>query len=105
MTEVMDNLFYTKDHEWAFVDEEGFVFIGITDYAQETLGDITYIELLNVGEEVEQQSEFASIESVKAASDIFSPVSGIIIEVNTILEDTPEIINKSCYDKGMDSKN
>ena len=101
--EVEDHLLYTKDHEWVSIDGQTAT-VGISDYAQEALGDITYIELPNVDDEVEQFGELASIESVKAASDIFSPLGGRIIEVNEALESKPELINKSCYHKGWIAK-
>ncbi len=101
--EVEDHLLYTKDHEWINIDGD-VATIGISDYAQEALGDITYVELPTVGDEIEQFGEFASIESVKAASDIFSPMSGKVIEVNEGLEAKPGMINKSCYEKGWIAK-
>ena len=97
--EVEEHLLYTKDHEWVNI-EDNIATVGVTDYAQEALGDITYIQLPNVGDEVEQFGELASIESVKAASDIFSPMSGKVLEVNHTLDENPGIINKSCYRKG-----
>ncbi len=97
--EVMEDYFYTKEHEWIRI-EDSIATIGITDYAQSALGDITYVELPDVDAEVEQFEQFASVESVKAASDIFCPMSGRIIEVNSDLESNPELINKSCYEKG-----
>lgn len=102
--EVEDELLYTKEHEWISIEENNTGIIGISDYAQEALGDITFIELPAVGDEMEQFGEFASIESVKAASDIFSPMSGKITEVNTEIESEPGIINKSCYEKGWLAK-
>jgi len=99
MATVEENLMYTKDHEWINI-EDNIGTVGITDYAQESLGDITYVELPGVGDEVEQFGDLASIESVKAANDIFSPMAGKIVEVNHNLEDNPELINKSCYNKG-----
>ena len=101
--EVEDHLLYTKDHEWVSIDGQTAT-VGISDYAQEALGDITYIELPNVDDEVEQFEELASIESVKAASDIFAPLSGRIIEANEALESKPDLINKSCYHKGWIAK-
>ena len=102
---VPEELYYTKEHEWVDIedmegDQDGLVTVGISDYAQESLGDITFIELPAVGEEFDQFGEFASIESVKAASDIFTPVSGEVVEVNTALEEDPSLINKSPYKKG-----
>ena len=101
--EVVDHLLYTKDHEWINIDGKDAT-IGISDYAQESLGDITFVELPNVGDEVEQFGEFASVESVKAASDIFSPLSGKIIAVNDDLNEEPSLINKSSYDSGWIAK-
>jgi glycine cleavage system H protein len=101
--EADEHLFYTKDHEWVSVDDN-IATVGISEYAQAQLGDVTFIELPSVDDEVEQFEEFASIESVKAASDIFSPISGRVIEVNTVLDSKPGLINKSCYDKGWIAK-
>jgi len=101
--DVVDHLLYTKDHEWINIDGKDAT-IGISDYAQESLGDITFVELPNVGDEVEQFGEFASVESVKAASDIFSPMSGKITAVNSDLIDEPGLINKSSYDSGWIAK-
>ncbi len=101
--DVPDHLLYTKEHEWINIEgDEGT--IGISDYAQESLGDITFVELPNVGDEVEQFEEFASIESVKAASDLFSPMSGEIMTVNDDLNEEPSSINKSPYEKGWIAK-
>jgi glycine cleavage system H protein len=101
--EVVDHLLYTKDHEWINIDGDEAT-IGISDYAQESLGDITFVELPSVGSEVEQFGDFASVESVKAASDIFSPMSGEIIEVNEDLIDEPGLINKSPFESGWIAK-
>ena len=101
--EVEEHLLYTKDHEWISIDGN-VATVGISDYAQEALGDVTFIELPAVGDEVEQFGDFAAIESVKAASDIFAPMSGKVIEVNNALEAKPQLINKSCYDKGWIAK-
>lgn len=97
--DVRDDYFYTKEHEWISIDDN-IATVGITEYAQSALGDITFVELPQVGADVEQFEHFASVESVKAASDIFCPMSGRVIEVNTDLEEKPELINRSCYDKG-----
>jgi len=97
--EVMEDYYYTKEHEWIRI-EENIATVGISEYAQSALGDITFVELPAVGTEVEQFEQFASIESVKAASDIYCPMSGKVIEVNTDLEDSPDLINRKCYDKG-----
>ena len=97
--EIEEHLLYTKEHEWIDLQEDTAI-IGISDYAQEALGDITFVELPAVGDEVEQFEQFASIESVKAASDIYSPMSGEVLEVNPALESKPGTINKSCYEKG-----
>ena len=97
--ETVEHLLYTKEHEWINIEGDEAI-IGISDYAQESLGDITFVELPNIGDEVEQFGEFVSVESVKAASDIFSPMSGEIIAVNEDLNETPGLINKSPYEKG-----
>ncbi|MCK4881730.1 MAG: glycine cleavage system protein GcvH [Candidatus Omnitrophica bacterium] len=97
--EIVEHLLYTKEHEWINI-EDGEATVGISDYAQESLGDITFIELPSVGDEVEQFGEFVSVESVKAASDVFSPMSGEVIAVNEDLNENPGMINKSPYEKG-----
>ncbi len=102
--DVIEHYFYTKDHEWVSIDDNGVATIGITEYAQSALGDITFVELPAVGAEVEQFEEFASVESVKAASDIYAPLSGRIVEVNSELEEDPGIVNRSCYRKGWFAK-
>lgn len=101
--EVIDDYLYTKEHEWVSI-EDNTAIIGITEYAQENLGDITFVELPAIESEVEQFEQCASVESVKAASDIFCPLSGRVLEVNTALEANPGLINKSCYEKGWIAK-
>ena len=101
--EIIDHYLYTKDHEWINV-EDNMGTVGITDYAQSALGDVTYIELPQKDAEVEQFEQFVSVESVKAASDIFAPMSGRVVEVNHKLEDNPGLINKDCYEKGWIAK-
>jgi len=90
---------YSKEHEWVRISGDEAV-VGITDYAQEELGDITFVELPQSGAKVQQMEVFATIESVKAASDIFGPLSGEVTEVNGELSDKPELINESPYEKG-----
>ncbi len=101
--EVMDHLYYTKEHEWVSIDD-GVATVGITEYAQDALGDITFIELPDMDAEVEQFEQLASVESVKAANDVYSPLSGKVIEVNTELQDNPALLNKSCYGLGWIAK-
>lgn len=101
--EVMDDYFYTKEHEWIRIDDN-VATIGISDYAQSALGDITFVELPECGVEVEQFEQFASVESVKAASDIYCPMSGTIVEVNEDLGESPDLINRDCYGKGWIAK-
>ena len=101
--DVVEDYLYTKEHEWVSI-EDNIATVGISEYAQEALGDITYVELPEADEEVEQFEEFATLESVKAASDIFAPISGRVIEVNKALESNPGIINKSCFEKGWIAK-
>ena len=100
MSDFPTELKYANSHEWARVESDGTVIVGITDHAQDALGDIVFIELPESGIEVEAGAEIAVVESVKAASDIYSPVSGEIIEVNSALEDEPELVNGSPYDDG-----
>ena len=97
--ELPKELKYTDEHEWVLV-EDNVATIGITDYAQGELGDIVFVELSNVDDEVKQADSFGTIEAVKAVSDLFSPVSGKIVGVNEMLQDQPEIINASRYDDG-----
>jgi glycine cleavage system H protein len=97
--EIEENFLYTKEHEWVSI-EDNIATMGITDYAQEALGDVTYVELPEEEAEVEQFEQFVSVESVKAASDIYSPMGGKVTEVNRKLEDTPGLINRDCYGKG-----
>ena len=96
---VPEGLKYTKDHEWAKIEGDVAV-VGITDYAQGELGDIMYIELPAVGTTVEQGGSFGSIEAVKAASDLYAPISGEVVEVNEALNDEPEKVNASPYEDG-----
>ncbi|MFH1006969.1 MAG: glycine cleavage system protein GcvH [Candidatus Latescibacterota bacterium] len=96
---VPKELLYTEEHEWVRIEGES-AFIGITDYAQDALGDITFVELPEVGEQVLQFEDLVVVESVKAASDICAPVSGKVSEVNLALVDAPERINRDCYGEG-----
>ncbi len=96
---VPKDLQYTKTHEWVRADDEGLT-VGITDFAQAQLSDITYVELPAVGDQVDVEDEIAVLESVKAASDIYSPASGRITAVNSVLEDSPELINSDPYGDG-----
>jgi len=96
---IPDNLKYTKDHEWVQVDGNT-VTVGITDFAQGELGDIVYVEIETTGEEVAQGDIFGTIEAVKTVSDLFMPISGVVEEINSGLEDNPEVINEDCYGKG-----
>ncbi|GAB2190670.1 glycine cleavage system protein GcvH [Sessilibacter sp. MAH2] len=100
MSEFRKELKYLPSHEWARVEEDGTVTIGITDHAQESLGDVVYVETPEVGADVNAGEEAGVVESVKAASDIFSPVSGVVIAVNEALGDAPETVNESPYDDG-----
>lgn len=97
MSEVKDGLLYTKEHEWIRIEGDVAV-IGITDYAQGQLGEIAYVDLPDVGKEVSQFAFMTDIESVKAVSDIFAPVSGEVVEINTALEDSPELVNEKPYE-------
>ncbi len=96
---VPKDLKYTSEHEWVRVEGD-VVTIGISDYAQQALGDITYVELPEVGAELQPGEDFAVVESAKAASDIFAPVGGTVAEVNSALEENPELINQDPYGQG-----
>lgn len=100
MSEIRSELKYLASHEWARVEEDGTVTIGITQHAQDALGDVVYVETPEVGSSVNAGEEAGVVESVKAASDIYSPVSGEVIAVNEALADAPETVNESPYDDG-----
>ena len=96
---IPDNLKFTKDHEWIRVEGEN-AYIGITDFAQGELGDIVYVEIETVGETIDKEESFGTVEAVKTVSDLFMPIGGEILEKNDKLEDTPEIINTDPYADG-----
>jgi len=96
---VPTDLMYTNDHEWAKF-ENNIVTVGITDFAQSELGDIIFVELPEIGQEIEKDERFGTIEAVKTVSDLLSPINGKVIEVNNELEDSPEFVNEDCYGKG-----
>ena len=100
MSELPGDLRYTEEHEWLRQEEDGSVTIGITDHAQGALGDLVYVELPEIGQEVEAGGEMAVVESVKAASDVYAPISGEVIAVNEALADDPEKINADPYGDG-----
>lgn len=100
MSNTPSELKYAASHEWARVEEDGTVSVGITDHAQEALGDVVYVETPELGDNVEAGSEAGVVESVKAASDIYAPISGEVVAVNEALEDEPEIINSDSYHDG-----
>ena len=97
--EIKADLKYTKDHEWISIDGDSAT-IGITDYAQGELGDIVYVEIESLGEQLDKEEIFGSVEAVKTVSDLFLPVSGEITEMNDSLEDNPELINDDPYGEG-----
>lgn len=100
MSKIIDDLKYAASHEWVSVDDNGIATVGISDHAQEALGDIVFVELPEPGTTVNAKDEVAVVESVKAASDVYSPVSGEITEINEALLDAPETVNASPYDNG-----
>jgi glycine cleavage system H protein len=100
MTELPGDLMYTSDHEWLRREDDGSVTIGITDHAQEALGDLVYVELPEVGQELDAGGDMAVVESVKAASDVYAPIAGEVIAVNEELGDDPERINADPYGDG-----
>ncbi len=100
MSLVPDNLNYTEEHEWLKVQEDGQARVGITDYAQDSLSDVVFVELPEVGDQFTRGDVMAVAESVKAASDIYAPISGKIISINEKLEESPELVNESPYEFG-----
>ena len=97
MAKVLEGLYYSESHEYVRVEGD-FGFVGITDYAQNALGNVVYVDMPDVDDEVTAGEEFGAVESVKAASDLMSPVSGTVVEVNEALEDQPELINQDAYE-------
>ncbi|MDG2501733.1 MAG: glycine cleavage system protein GcvH [Porticoccaceae bacterium] len=100
MSELPSELKYASSHEWARLESDGTIVVGITDHAQEALGDVVYVELPEVGAAIDAGAEVAVVESVKAASDIYAPVTGEVVEINPALEDEPETVNHSPYADG-----
>jgi glycine cleavage system H protein len=97
--EIPDDLFYTKEHEWAR-REGNIIVVGVSSYAQDSLGDIVFVELPKIGESLSQNDTFGVVESVKAVSDLFSPVSGKVLEINETVTKSPELINQDSYGEG-----
>jgi glycine cleavage system H protein len=100
MSELPSDLLYTKDHEWIKLHDDGTATVGITDYAQESLGDITFVEFPEVGATLEIGDTFGVVESVKAASDLYMPVSGEIVEINEEVDAAPELVNQEAFTQG-----
>lgn len=100
MSEIRSELKYASSHEWARLEEDGTVTVGISDHAQDALGDVVYVETPEVGQTLSAGEEAGVVESVKAASDIYSPISGEVVAVNEDLADAPETVNSSPYDDG-----
>ena len=96
MSKIVEGLKYSDSHEWVKV-EGNVAYVGVSDYAQKEMGDITYVDLPEEGDDVIAGEEFGALESVKAASDLISPVSGVVVAVNAALEDTPELVNEDAY--------
>ena len=96
MAKVIEGLLYSESHEWVKV-EDGIAIIGITDFAQHAMGDLSYVDMPDVDDELEKGEEFGAVESVKAASDLFCPVSGTVVEINEALEDAPELLNEDAF--------
>lgn len=97
--EFPEDLKYSKEHEWVLVDGD-VVTVGITDFAQDQLGDIVFVELPSIGDKVSKDEAFGVVESVKAVNDVYAPLSGTVVEVNDDLPDSPEMINEDCYGDG-----
>ncbi|MBY6190154.1 glycine cleavage system protein GcvH [Microbulbifer agarilyticus] len=100
MSEIRNELKYASSHEWARLEEDGTVTVGISDHAQDALGDVVYVETPEVGQTLSAGEEAGVVESVKAASDIYAPISGEVVAINEALEDEPETVNSSPYDDG-----
>ena len=100
MTDIPPELLYTKDHEWIKMESDGSCLVGITNHAQDSLGDVTFVEMPSIGESFEKGLVFGVVESVKAASDLYMPVAGEVIEVNEQLNDSPEQVNEEPYTDG-----
>ncbi|MFY8109294.1 MAG: glycine cleavage system protein GcvH [Bacteroidia bacterium] len=94
-----ENLFYTKDHEWVRVEGE-VAYIGITDFAQKELGDIVYVDISTKGQSVAQHDVFGTVEAVKTVSDLFMPITGVVLEVNNAVDGAPELVNSEPYGEG-----
>ena len=97
MAKVLEGLYYSESHEYVRVEGE-YGYVGITDYAQNALGNVVYVDMPEVDDEVTAGEEFGAVESVKAASDLMSPVSGVVVEVNEALDDQPELVNQDAYE-------
>lgn len=100
MSEIPTELRYAASHEWARLEDDGTVTVGISDHAQDALGDVVYVEHPEIGQQVAAQQEAGVVESVKAASDIYAPITGTVVAVNESLEDTPELVNQDPYGDG-----
>lgn len=96
----VNDLKFSKEHEWVFFESSNTVLLGISEYAQDSLGDIVYLDLPEVGSEIIADEVFGTVESVKAVSDLFSPFSGEVVEINEELDNSPELVNSNPYDKG-----
>ena len=97
MAKVIEGLLYSESHEWVKVEGD-IAIIGITDFAQHAMGDLSYVDMPEVDDELSQGEEFGAVESVKAASDLYSPVSGTVVEINDALEDAPELLNEDAFE-------
>ena len=97
MAKTVEGLYYSESHEWVKVDGNVAI-VGITDFAQHAMGDLSYVDMPEVDDEIEAGEEFGAVESVKAASDLFSPVSGTVVEINEALEDAPELLNEDAFE-------
>ena len=100
MTQVPQNLKYTEDHEWVRTDADGSVIIGVTDHAQHQLGELVYVELPDAGRKVARGDAMAVVESTKAASDVYAPLAGVVVEANPALASQPELVNNDPYGEG-----
>jgi glycine cleavage system H protein len=100
MSNIPTNLYYTESHEWARLENDGTITMGVTDHAQEAMGDMVFVDLPDIGKKVEAKTECAVLESVKSASDMYAAISGEVVAVNEALRDTPDLVNKDPYNEG-----
>lgn len=100
MSNIPENLYYSDTHEWLRIEQDGTITMGVTDHAQEAMGDMVFVDLPEVGKKITKGAELGVLESVKSASDVYAPINGEVIQVNEALRSTPDLVNKSPYEDG-----